>query len=519
MKKSAPAAKQDLAAWVSDEFEAKSPAHDDLARVSAAAAAMRGATPPRPPSTASAINKSRNSTPKSIGQSPRESMAALSKSSSKASMSGVQVDMMTAKSEVKPGVMVNVCKPAPPKTPETLHDGEDTDMQQRPQQKDNQTRRKPASPQTPTPHDAVDADIQKPLQWEGDQVVPAFWQECGEHIQALECEVVALLSSLEGVTVQCNNLVKTKCELQDRIGRLEVQLSNLSLKSEIEPDDAGRIDPQELERAESSLSLIEPIDITKSIRWDEHFMHLDKFFAKALDKDCRIIAMQKWQGLSFQLTKRSEQVTAICQRNAWRWAGAAVSEWRAVVAGCRQRDAFATMCAHRVCECGDFVLQMSFFSWRVQALVLRRQLDKSLLEKAKTRPPTEAEVKAHPEVVRLQKTLDEREWDLDAATSRLQEREAEIRCKIAEIDELNHTLQSLRDVQRSGVSEECNRDKDHAMQEPPMTAHHFSESRRIPDTLEIAAHVVSECCWDHSRCASSFSSRPLPPPLSSSSLQ
>ena len=108
MKKSAPAAKQDLAAWVSDEFEAKSPAHDDLARVSAAAAAMRGATPPRPPSTASAINKSRNSTPKSIGQSPRESMAALSKSSSKASMSGVQVDMMTAKSEVKPGVMVNV---------------------------------------------------------------------------------------------------------------------------------------------------------------------------------------------------------------------------------------------------------------------------------------------------------------------------------------------------------------------------------------------------------------------------
>ena len=130
----------------------------------ASAAAIRGSTPAIADTPRSARNSETNrKTPGSTRQSSRAPSPAISKSSSKSSTS-TQKEMKTDVSEVKPGVLVNVCKPAP-RAENARQDGEDGGKG---------PSKSPSLPRTPA---------------EG---LHAFINGCNEQLQALESQVTAL---------------------------------------------------------------------------------------------------------------------------------------------------------------------------------------------------------------------------------------------------------------------------------------------------------------------------------------
>ena len=201
---------------------------------------MRGDTPAQPPSPQSSTHQ----TPKSS----RMPSPALSKSSAKSGVSASGKEMQTDKAEVKPGVMVNVCKPAPPK-PTPL-----------PPENDPPDAPKDAPAGAPSPRPAA-AGAQTAV---GDPDVK---------IRDLEAQVEVLQKSLEAVQAECSEQTAMNEALHTRLEELQRSVQSdgalLLHHEKSEPD---------VERVRSTATDLEPIDITKQILWDAHFARVDAFF-------------------------------------------------------------------------------------------------------------------------------------------------------------------------------------------------------------------------------------------------
>ena len=205
-------------------------------RATAAAAAMRGHTPAQLASPQSSTH-----------QTPRSSRApspALSKSSSKSSLSAAQKEMQTDHAQVKPGVTVNVCKPAPPKPPSV------------PPERNLSAK--------------VEADV----------------EDSEAKLRVLEAQVEALQKALQAVRSECSEQTAKSEALAARLSELTRSMQvhgSSTLQNEIEksaPDIENENPAHDLGHLVRDVSTAEPdpIEIAQHFHRNAHFAHVDQFF-------------------------------------------------------------------------------------------------------------------------------------------------------------------------------------------------------------------------------------------------
>jgi hypothetical protein len=152
--------------------------------------------------------------------------------------------MQTDHAQVKPGVTVNVCKPAPPKPPSV------------PPERNMSAK--------------VEADV----------------EDSEAKLRVLEAQVEALQKALQAVRSECSEQTAKSEALAARLSELtrsmpvhgsralenENEQSAPDVENEKPAPDFGHL-ARDVPTAE-----LDPIDIAQHVHWDAHFAHVDQFF-------------------------------------------------------------------------------------------------------------------------------------------------------------------------------------------------------------------------------------------------